>query len=197
MSNEEKKKEDELIDKVKSFLKKEYESNSEFNLLFDDDEFIKVDSPKEKGVSYNISKSEALFWTDKVVYDDEFAFWDNERILSEHSSALKNLDNYEQRGIFKDLVDVINRNRIVPFIGAGMSCDSGFPRWGIALEKLSRKINNVDKSEVKNAIENYDYVKAAELLFQADETQVNNFIKTEFSNLSLTVKALPNSKKIL
>ena len=99
-----------------------------------------------------------------------------------HKQALTAIAGYDQLPLVKELVDAIIRRRIAPFIGAGMSFACGYPLWGAALEVLKQKVEGVDDALFAKALREYDYLEAAQLLWDKDDTQLKNFIRTKFSD---------------
>ncbi|MFN7919410.1 MAG: SIR2 family protein [Bryobacteraceae bacterium] len=74
--------------------------------------------------------------------------------------ALAVLGDYgDNRRHLKDLEE--HRGRLVPFVGAGLSVDFGYPNWAKLLEKLAPK---KVKSKVALLLEHYKYDEAAEVV---------------------------------
>lgn len=62
---------------------------------------------------------------------------------------------------FDYLIRLIHRHVVIPFIGAGFSANFGYPSWG---SFLSKQAYIYSLSEVKSAIDNLEYERAATLL---------------------------------
>jgi hypothetical protein len=80
------------------------------------------------------------------------------------------------------MVEAVRKKKTAPFIGAGVSCDVGYPLWGRALEILMDKHERAgyDVADVKAAIAKYDYLLAAQLLHNQSPVTVASFVRTEF-----------------
>lgn len=175
-----------LVEEAEKLLSAHYRQNSDFNEQLDGEEPLEISSlkpaePGEAPVVHKIEKSEALFWADRTAYNDELATWSGRRKLETHNKALTLLEADDQAVIFRDLVDAIRRKRVAPFIGAGMSCPSKFPTWPSSLRAILDKVEEVDRSAVEAAIASDDFLEAAELLWQADDTQVKAYIRNRFA----------------
>lgn len=62
---------------------------------------------------------------------------------------------------FSYLIHLMQRNVVIPFIGAGISMNYGYPGWTNFISKQAEELN---EPEAKNALANKEYEKAAELL---------------------------------
>ncbi|MDJ0842322.1 MAG: SIR2 family protein [Acidobacteriota bacterium] len=171
----------ELIRRADDLLKNEYDQNSEFNDALNGVEPLEIRSIHDHDVIYRLEPSEALFWADRVTYNDELTTWTEQQLAGKHKEALDLLEKNDQIGLFREMTDAIRRNRIVPFVGAGMSFESNFPLWGQALKTIMNKIDGVEKNVFQDALDKGDYLLAAELLWNADETQVKGVIRSKFA----------------
>jgi hypothetical protein len=163
----------ELIRRADELLEDEYKRNAEFNAELDGDEPLQIGT--------KIEQSAALFWVERVTYNEELEIWSDKQILANHMEAQALLESNDQLGLFRELTEAILRNRIAPFVGAGMSHDSGFPLWGEALLKILSRVESVDESSIRSAVVEGDYLLAAEMLWDADETQVKSYIRSQFA----------------
>lgn len=164
-----------LVKRVSQMLQSEYVSNAEYNSTLDEFE------PSEVPGVQRLRPSEILFWADRDAYNDGLLDWETNHIFEAHESAIEQLKSSDQLTVFHDLVGAIKRSRIAPFIGAGMSAESDFPVWGAALEQLVQKIDGLDKTAVQERLAAFDYLKAAQLLWDKDAEQVKNYIRTKFA----------------
>lgn len=62
---------------------------------------------------------------------------------------------------FSYLIRLMQRNVVIPFIGAGISINYGYPGW---TNFISEQADELNVPEAKNALVNREYEKAAELL---------------------------------
>jgi hypothetical protein len=123
---------DELVEEVMRVLELEYTSNPEFNTFFDGGTQVEVDSLLNPD-PYSFEKSHILFWLDRPAYDDEKAGWENRTIQDKHKDAVDFVRSTGQRVQLLDLVEAVKRQRVVPFIGAGLCKPMGLPLWAEAL----------------------------------------------------------------
>jgi hypothetical protein len=164
-----------LVERVGQMLQAEYSENKEYNESLDELE------PSEVSGVQRLKSSEILFWADRSAYYAGFEEWETNHLFEIHEEAIDTLKTGDQLPVFYDLVGAVKRSRIAPFIGAGMSWESDYPLWGTALELLVERIDGIDKNAVHACIGTFDYLKAAQLLWDKDPEQVKNFIRTKFA----------------
>ena len=126
----------------------------------------------------SINASEVLKELKKESYDNEFELWKQsyeKDLLSIKSSK----DN------FNELVKVIKKNKIVPFIGSGLSVASGYKIWASYLIELAKEISK--ESEVLIFLKKAQYEEVAEFL--SEQLGKENF------NSKIDFKFAENSKK--
>ncbi|TDV30464.1 SIR2 family protein [Stenotrophomonas sp. CC22-02] len=169
-----------IVDKVEEALQAAYSSNKGFNAVLDEAEPLAFRSLKDPEHQYAYPISEVLYWTDRGAYLDELDQWEGSCQISQHDSAIRFIKNSDQVAVFLDLVDAVRLGRISPFVGAGISKACGYPMWGEALRKMAQKLNGVEVRDIEPLMAQYDYMGAAQLLYEAAADQVRNFIKTEF-----------------
>ncbi|BCS54580.1 SIR2 family protein [Geobacter sp. SVR] len=166
-----------LINRVEQILKAAYDENAELHLALNGDSPLQIESLNPDREPYSIEKSEALFWAERDTYYEELDFC----LLKHHESAIQYLKANDLVPTFHDLVDAIKRNRVVPFIGAGMSLPSGFPLWGKALRQILDRMEGIDIAAVTAEIDSFKYLNAAQLLWDHDSTQVKHYIRNKFA----------------
>ena len=171
-----------LIDQVESLLKNEFDAHDEFNQALNGADPVTIPSLDHDHDGYQFETSELLFFADRDAYYNEREIWDNASIADAHKDSIDAIKKYDQLPIFKELVDAIVRRRVAPFIGAGMSFACGYPMWGAALSELKGRVEGVDEAAFQKALDEYDYLEAAQLLWDKDDTQLKNFIRTKFSD---------------
>ncbi|SGZ03994.1 SIR2 family protein [Moritella viscosa] len=174
------KKNADLLEKVEGFLQTGYRANQEFNDLLSGEAAVTIPSLKEQGLEYQYDASELLYWVDRATYIDELDSWNGDKIKEGHADAIEYLDSSNQHAVFSDLIDLIRRQRIAPFLGAGVSKPAGYPLWREALIRLSNRIASVDSKAITDLLDNDQYLEAAQQIFDESEHQLNNFIQTEF-----------------
>lgn len=113
----------------------------------------------------NLSQpAKALFAGDKAQYDQAFEQYKTNRrqeVLSrDYLQPLTDEgdDHWFKRNIvrFEQLLDKIEKKIVVPFIGAGISFNGGFPTWKEHLLEQA-KTANIDKARIDEWLANGDY----------------------------------------
>jgi hypothetical protein len=171
-----------LIKSVESHLNNEFKSYENFNEAFDGPDPILIPSLDKYQDPHQFQASELLFYTDREAYFNELQFWESARVSEEHNEALDVLKSQDQLPLFKELAEAVTRRRIAPFIGAGLSYMCDYPTWGNALLEIKARIDGVDDVSFSDAMSRFDYLSAAQLLWDKDETQLKNYIRTKFSD---------------
>lgn len=174
-----------IIERVEQLLQAAYKERPEFNEALNGSDPVEIKSLIPGQDPHQLVASEILFWTDRKAYTDELEFWKPRRAVELHQDAIKYLRDNDQEAVFHDLVTAIKKNRVAPFIGAGMSQACEFPLWGSALDMLSKKITGVDPKVFQSSMAARDYLKAAKLLWDSDSTRVKNFIRTKFAQQTI------------
>lgn len=169
-----------LIERVEQFLQTGYNSSQGFNEAFSGDAPVTFKSLKDNEHTYQFDASEVLFWVDRPSYLYELDNWNGEQVKESHAQALNYLDESNQLAVFADLVDLIRKRRIAPFIGAGLSKAAKYPLWGEALVQVSQRIPALDDQIVKSLIAEDKYLEAAQVIFDASEHQLINYVQTIF-----------------
>lgn len=148
-----------------------------------------VDEPNE----YLIDISDILFWHDPIAYTDELERWEGTIIIEQHKATVEFLNESDQLSVFTDLVESVRKKRIAPFVGAGFSKPCSFPLWGEAIQQLINKLEGFSRSEeralkpvlsylsrVKELLDNWQYLEAAQLIYEKDRTQIESFVRNKF-----------------
>ena len=134
--NEAEKPQKALLAEAKRILGKQYEAHLDFNGFFDGEEPISISSPRKEVNSYQYERSKVLFWLDRDAYDDERTAWENETHQAKHKEVIELIRGHGRETPFQDLLTAVERGRVVPFIGAGLSKPMGMPLWAEALRQL-------------------------------------------------------------
>lgn len=170
----------EIIERVEQFLKSAYDNSAEFNNAVNGIEPILISSVKDPEHQYRYNISEILFWVDRSAYIDEYESWQGCQLQEKYVDTIDFLKQSDQLRTFSSLVDVIRKRRIAPFVGAGLSAPCGYPLWANALSKVVEKLKGTNLKDVRACIKKTDYLKAAQLLYELDDEQFKQFIRTEF-----------------
>ncbi|SPZ45280.1 Uncharacterised protein [Plesiomonas shigelloides] len=178
-----------IIERVEQYLETKLQENSEFNeeLNLSASVAVSTEGPKvnitsltDSDTKFQFDVSDILYWVERDTYFDELAKWNGVKLEEKHRSALDFLKQSEQLPTFLDFVDAIKRQRIVPFIGAGVSSPAGYPSWGKALERLAKQMGGDVPAQIKDDLDNYRYLAVAEILYLHNEHLFKNFVQTEF-----------------
>ncbi len=83
----------------------------------------------------------------------------------------------------KDIIDANENNRLVIFVGSGVSANSNIPTWKDLIEKMARKIEYINESDENKDISSTDFLKIAEYFYlsdgSSDKHNYYNFIKEQ------------------
>lgn len=156
-----------IIDKAKEVLDEVYARNPDFN------EYIDQLPPSD------FNNSDYLFYTSLDIYLNELDAWKDDRVKTENNDLLTFIGR-EGQSTLLELVQGIQRKRIAPFIGAGLSLALGFPSWSQALKEIRAKFDDIDLHEVDELISENKYLEAAQVLHQQDDSTLINFVSDRF-----------------
>lgn len=119
-----------------------------FEFFTDFNEWLESDDGMELRIKYKIdrlsSPSKAFFASDNEAYMQEFRIFHNTRIhqalCKEHIVELCGDNHWFERNQmrFEQLVNCLMQDLVVPFVGAGLSVESGFPTWKQHLQQQGR-----------------------------------------------------------
>lgn len=184
----------EVVDKFQSSLNNMLDGHKDFHKAINDKRPHKFYGLGEQPAEYLVDLSDILFWIDSNAYMNEFDVWNGSKVQETHQEISDYLHETEQEIVFSDLVEAVKRKRVTPFVGAGLSKPCQFPLWGEAISKLITKLEGVSISQqranlpastylngVKDLLSEHKYLEAAQLLYENDQTQVENFIRNTFS----------------
>ncbi|EAS44211.1 hypothetical protein C9J48_13870 [Photobacterium profundum] len=178
-----------IIEKVEQYLDTKLQENAEFNeeLNLSASVEVSTEGPKvnitslsDSDTKFQYDVSDILYWVERDTYFDELSKWNGIKLEEKHRDALDFLKKSEQLPMFLDFVDAIKRQRVAPFIGAGVSLPAGYPLWGNALERLAKQMGGDVSAQIKDDLDNYHYLAVAETLYQYNEHLFKNFVQTEF-----------------
>lgn len=168
-----------ILQDVDSVLDNAYKENEEFNKDFDGTTPLKFKS-YQSDAEYMFEKSEVLFKLDRPSYFEEYNIWENRANEDKHKEVTKYLKDNGLINIFRELVSTIQRKKIAPFVGAGISRPLGLPLWDKALKDILARVYVRKNPNIENLIAQYKYLEAAEKLFQKDQRAFISYISDEF-----------------
>jgi hypothetical protein len=184
----------EVVIKFQSSLKNILDEHHEFHENLNGEVPHKFYGLGEQPAEYLVDFSDILFWIDSKAYMNELDLWNGSKVQEVHQEISDYLQETEQNIVFSELVEAVKRKRVTPFVGAGLSEPCQFPLWGKAIEKLVVKLEGVSASQqkanlpastylkdVKRLLSKRKYLKAVQILYENDQTQVENFIRNTFS----------------
>lgn len=191
------------IQKFKSSVKEELDkSNEDFHSELNGETPLAIKGlgvREDEKNEYFVDPSDVLFWHDPTAYIDELERWENQKIIDTYSETKDMLNESDQVSVFKRFVESVKRKRISPFVGAGLSAPSGFPLWGDALKKITRKLEGVSKSDqgaclpaleyiddVNRCLKDWRYLEAAQLLYENHKTHLERFVLDTFDGANIS-----------
>lgn len=157
-----------------------YDTNVDFNAFFDGEEPLSLPSPRPGVGAYQYERSRVLFWLDREAYDDERTAWENDTHEARHTEVIELIRAQASETPFQDLLAAVERGRVVPFVGAGMSQPMGMPSWGDALKELLGRLPDADAARISALIDAGEYLRAAQALVEHDQVQTANFVRTKY-----------------
>jgi len=167
------KREDPLVREAIRLLNDEYEASKDFNESFDADEPIRIGR-------LEFPKSRALFWLDRDAYYEAQDDWLDNVLQEQHDSCVRLLRQNGHLTPFRELAEAISKQRIVPFVGAGLSEPLDMPLWGAAMRMLHDRIHNPNNPGISTLIEQGHHLEAAQALADHSPVLTNNFIRTTY-----------------
>jgi len=186
MNDAEKPQKDLLTEAVR-ILGDQYDANPNFNEFFDGEEPLSIPSPRQDVNAYQYERSKVLFWVDREAYDDERTAWENDTHQARHKDVTELIRANALVAPFRDLLAAVERGRIVPFVGAGMSKPMGMPLWADALRQLLGALPGVNAPAINALIDAGGYLEAAQALAEHDAIQVTNFVRTTYRNQQMNL----------
>jgi SIR2-like domain len=170
--------EESLLGHAIDLLNAQYLESKDFNGFLDSGEPIAIDQ-----AVYQTSK--VLFWVDPDGYEDRKTAWKNDTNQVKHEQALDLIRTSKLTVTFEDLLRAVERGRVVPFVGAGLSKPLGMPLWGEALEEILGLLPDADKPTISSLIASGQYLEAAQQLAEHNSIRLSNFISTKYRTNSV------------
>lgn len=137
-----------------------YEYFMDFNEWIDSDEGLEL---REMNSIDGLSQpSKAFFASDLEAYNQAFKeyreFRRNEVLGEKYLCEQFSDDHWFQRNLnrFEQLVQCLEEGAVVPFVGAGLSVEGGFPTWKEHLRQQGRTAG-IDPSHINSLLENGKY----------------------------------------
>lgn len=189
------------VQKFKAAVKDELEKhNQDFHNVINGEEPLKfygLAPRNDERNEYLVDPSDVLFWHDPTAYIDELERWKEQQVNDKFAEIKQFLSESGQSNIFTRLVESLRRKRVAPFVGAGFSVANGYPLWRNALDEIVKKLEDISKSEtralqepllflkdVKSALQAYDYIKAAQIVYENQKVQFERFIMDRFDGVN-------------
>ena len=169
-----------LLAEALRILGNQYDANAEFNAFFDGEEPLSLPSPRPDVDAYQYERSKVLFWLDREAYDDERTAWENDTYQARHKEVSELIRAQGLVAPFQYLLAAVERGRIVPFVGAGMSKPMGMPLWGEALKDLLGRLPGADVAGITAQIDAGQYLTAGQALVDHDAVLTTNFVRTKY-----------------
>jgi hypothetical protein len=158
---------------------------------------INSDGDIEFGFADSVLTPDEALESDKNAYEVEYRAWLYDVWLDQHRlrlSHLMKLRDNEKR--FNDLCGAARGGSLVPLVGSGMSCSSGFPLWREFLQKV-RVYSSVGEKELEAMLNSGQYEEAADRIASEIGTplfdeQVEHNLRVEADgNINGPVRLLP------
>ncbi len=176
---------------VKQLSEKEQKEQKEFQDEFDMMHNLKLNLAK--GENYALSASKLLLISDSIAYEENFEKWREDKLHEQFADIHEYINQTKQGTQISELVEAIKSQMVVPFIGAGLSCQNGLPSWGGALRELFEKVKDEDDDnkfenlkkyeKLRNGLENLEkkeFLEAANYFYSYDSTITENFLSSRF-----------------
>lgn len=167
------KREDPLVREAIRLLNDEYEASEDFNESFEADEPVRIGR-------LEFAKSRALFWLDRDAYYEAQEDWRDRSLQEQHEPCVKLLRDQGLEVPFTELLAAVERSRVVPFVGAGMSKPMGMPLWGEALRELLGRLQGANAAAINAQIDAGQYLATAQALVEHDAVHAENFVRTKY-----------------
>lgn len=114
---------------------------------------------------YTFYRDEILKTMDEDAYKQVFDDWVEARNSDLLEKADEILETYGARERFNALIKLYKNNKIIPFVGAGMSIPSGYPGWTKFLYRL-REETTLNEEHLEKLLDTGEYELAAQLLYE-------------------------------
>lgn len=132
----------------------------------------------ESPVTY--TASHVLAELDEDIYRNELLAWQGrrERELARVAGNILQSEAYRDR--FDALATLLNRQRVIPFVGAGLSIPANYPGWRDFLVELSQELR-LDQDSVSEQLELGEFESVATMIAnEGGETRLSERIAAKF-----------------
>jgi hypothetical protein len=159
-------------------LKNDWEDNRDFNTYFDDNNEKEQIALEHHGALN--TPSEVFFALSPNAYKESVADWKNENLNRALGGEVFYEDLYKQNyRRFNEILKITRRNRLIPFVGAGLSKPCNYPTWHEYLTQLADRAKNRDS--ILELIANNELDEAADaLMSDLDTARFNEFSDSIF-----------------
>ena len=144
------------------FLKQKFEDQ----LVVAVDDTNNIITIGDEGFDSEFTPARILKEVENTTYNAAFTDWKSRYFTAQLSKAEQILNEFDNRRRFFRLEEILKRSgSVIPFVGAGMSCESGFESWTSYLWKL-QKYSEVTAEELQTLLDVGEYENAAEILLE-------------------------------
>lgn len=102
---------------------------------------------------------------DKDLYNQAFLDWKRRKLDEYFDRAEKILELHDNRDRFNALKEIYRRNSVIPFIGAGMSNDSGYLLWSDFLYYMQEN-TDIPREVIEEYLNKGQFEEAAQILYE-------------------------------
>ncbi|NQZ57824.1 MAG: hypothetical protein HRT88_10230, partial [Lentisphaeraceae bacterium] len=159
-----------VVETINVSLNGIYQQYEEFNEFYDS----AIDTEYFSG----LKPSEVLFKCDRIAYDSSRTDWEKEQFSCDFELTFSLLEDEHLKARVEDLIKVLKRGKVAPFVGAGLSIPCGKKSWPNILLDLGAKSQKVDKEILKELIQSGEYLDAADLIESELKSRLPEYIKT-------------------
>ncbi|MDG6882004.1 Uncharacterised protein [Phocoenobacter uteri] len=128
---------------------------------------------------YVFERDRILYELDRTIYNFAFDEWKVNRQRENLSKADDLLKLHNNKNRFQILKGLIEKQVVIPFIGAGLSNPTGLPLWKDFLENAITDIN-VDIDIFNQYIANYEYENVAQCLEDSNRALLQDHLNSSF-----------------
>lgn len=130
-----------------------------------------------RGIEFE--RGRILATLDRPAYDDVFNEWLNDYKLQKLEQGRNILTRHNNQNRFNKLKGLFQNNRIVPFIGAGLSLPTGLPLWRGFLVKVQNE-SSINQEVFSSLLDKGEFEEAAQLLDEHCATHLQEQLDNEY-----------------
>lgn len=124
-------------------------------------------------------KDHILYELDRSAYLDVFEDWKNNRREQNIEEAKRIISLFDNRNRFLKLKELFKNNRVLPFVGAGLSFPTGFPLWKDFLINTQKETSS-DREKFNQLLDDYKFEEAAQLLEEHSPSHLQEQLDNNF-----------------